>query len=595
MKLCPTCGDTYPESLTACPKDGTDLVLVRDNAAAREAAMIGKTIDRRYVIQERLGAGGMGTVYIAQQTAVGRRVAIKVLPAAIADDLGAVKRFMQEARAASTLSHPNGITVHDFGQTEEGLLYLVMEYVEGATLARVLKDVRALPPERAVRVASQILSAVEDAHDRGIVHRDLKPDNVIIATRPGNPDFVKVLDFGLAKVAEDGSGENLTKTGQVFGTPAYMSPEQARGERCDLRTDLYAIGVMLYEMLAGARPFDGDSPVSILVKHINEAPAPFAQRPAAVGVGPALESVVMRALAKRREDRFASAREMRTALEDAHASGRISVPPGSSPSAPLVAGTEETLAPDAVSADSIRSVRSLAPAVALPGATNAPSLSPARLPDASWPAPASGPSGPARSGPARTGLVVGGVLLVGGALAAVFWRSLSAPDQPPPTVAAAVSPAPPASLPPTAAPSAPRSVAISIEATPASARASVVVIAEGRAEPPRLLPALPASVDVPVGARLRVTLTAAGHEPLERELVVEGPLALSLGLIPLPPPTPAVPATSVAAAPRPAAPPTPSAPATAAPRPSPPTQAPRPPPSAAPPTAAAVGGLDDLK
>ncbi|MCK6576180.1 protein kinase, partial [Myxococcota bacterium] len=558
MKLCPTCGDTHPESLTACPKDGTDLVLVRDNAAAREAAMIGKTIDRRYVIQERLGAGGMGTVYIAQQTAVGRRVAIKVLPAAIADDLGAVKRFMQEARAASTLSHPNGITVHDFGQTEEGLLYLVMEYVEGVTLARLLKDRGALPPERAVRVAAQILSAVEDAHDRGIVHRDLKPDNVIIATRPGNPDFAKVLDFGLAKVAEDASGENLTKTGQVFGTPAYMSPEQARGVRCDLRTDLYAIGVMLYEMLAGARPFDGESPVSILVKHINEAPAPFSRRPAAAGVGPALESVVMRALAKRREDRFPSAREMRAALEDANTSGRISVPPGSSPSAPLVAGTEETLAPEAVSAASIRSLRSLSPGGASPGAASSANLPPARGPEGAWPAPT-----PGGSGPGRTGLIGAGVLLLGGGLAAVLWSNR---DEPPPIVAAAVSPVPPASLPPTAAPSAPRSVTLTLEATPATARASVVVIADGRAEPPRTLAPLPAAIEVPVGARLRVTVTAAGHEPLERELVVEGPLALSLGLIPLATPTPAVPATSVAAAttvPRAATPPSPPAPATA--------------------------------
>jgi serine/threonine-protein kinase len=247
---------------------------VKDAAADRDAALIGRTLDKRYVIDARLGAGGMGTVYVATQTAVGRKVAIKLLPDSIASDMGAVKRFMQEAKAASTLSHPNVVTIHDFGQTDEGHLFLVMELVEGQTLARVLKNEGALDPERAVRIAVQILNAVEDAHNRGIVHRDLKPENVIISPRSGNPDFAKVLDFGLAKIADDASqgGDGLTKTGQVFGTPAYMSPEQARGERCDLRTDLYAVGVMLYEMLSGRRPFDGESPISILVKHMHEPP-----------------------------------------------------------------------------------------------------------------------------------------------------------------------------------------------------------------------------------------------------------------------------------------------------------------------------------
>jgi hypothetical protein len=587
MKLCPTCGDTLSETLTACPKDGTALVLVRDNAAAREAAMIGKTIDRRYVIQERLGAGGMGTVYIAQQTAVGRRVAVKVLPAAIADDLGAVKRFMQEARAASTLSHPNGITVHDFGQTDEGLLYLVMEFVEGVTLARLLKDTGALPVERAIRIAVQVLSAVEDAHDRGIVHRDLKPDNVIVSSRPGNPDFAKVLDFGLAKVAEDPSGEHLTKTGQVFGTPAYMSPEQACGERCDLRTDLYAIGVMLYEMLAGSRPFDGESPVSILVKHVNETPRSFSARPGCPRVAASVEAVVMRALAKRREDRFASAREMRTALEAAVAPGRGSQPPSGAPvSAPVLPGTEETLAPETVDAASVRSLRSMPPPVAPPAALDA--ARPTASPEAS--SPGLRPATPHRP---WVPFVAGLALLGAGAVVAVLALGGEAP---PPPVVASVVPVPPASLPPPAAPSAPRSAAVKIEATPATARATVVLIADGRAEPPRGLASLPATLDVPVGARLRVTLTAPGHDPLDREVQVEGPLALSLGLVPSPGSAAPAPASAARAlAPSPPV-PTPPAPASVAPRPAvPKSLAPASVQPAAPPTAAAAGGLDDLK
>ncbi len=238
MKICPTCDKEFEGELRTCPEDGATLLLVHDPGQAQADELAGKVIDGRYRIEKKLGAGGMGAVFTGVQTAVGRKVAIKVLAKDVATNVQAVKRFMQEAKAASALSHPNTITIHDFGQTEEGLLYLVMELVPGETLSAVIRREGAMRPSRAVRIASQVLNALEEAHSRGIIHRDLKPENVIVSPRTGNPDFLKVLDFGLAKLTEGGDDNGLTQTGQVFGTPAYMSPEQARGETCDGRADL---------------------------------------------------------------------------------------------------------------------------------------------------------------------------------------------------------------------------------------------------------------------------------------------------------------------------------------------------------------------
>ena len=315
MKICPMCDREFDDSAQACEADGTTLLIVRDRAAEQADAMRGRLIEGRYRVIEKLGAGGMGAVFVAEQTAVGRKVAIKVLGHEVASDKNAVRRFMQEARAASALSHPNTITIHDFGQTPEGELYLVMELVPGQTLSAVLRNSGALPPARAAHMAHQILNALQEAHGAGIIHRDLKPENVIVSPRSGNPDFLKVLDFGLAKLTEGADSANgLTQTGQVFGTPGYMAPEQAKGERCDGRADLYAVGVMLYEMLSGRRPFEGDSPLSVLVKHIQEPPPPFETLVPPVFVPPALCEVVFRTLSKDREARYPTAADMNEAL-----------------------------------------------------------------------------------------------------------------------------------------------------------------------------------------------------------------------------------------------------------------------------------------
>jgi serine/threonine protein kinase len=614
MKLCPTCGAQYDDATERCANDETALIRVKTTAAEREQAMIGRTLDRRYVIESKLGQGGMGTVYIAQQVAVGRRVAIKLLPPAIADDLAAVKRFMQEAKAASTLSHPNAITIHDFGQLEDGLLFLVMELVEGQTLASALKAARTLPVERAVRICAQILSALEDAHARGIVHRDLKPDNVIVSPRPGNPDFVKVLDFGLAKVADDGSHENLTQTGQVFGTPAYMSPEQALGERCDLRTDLYAVGVMLYEMVGGRRPFEGESPVSILVKHISSAPPPLAGPNPGVALPAALVEATQKALAKPREERFQSAAEMRAVLEAAIASpvGVSTAPPpraglgdaetlapdSVAPAAVRRAtnlGIAETLAPDSLPPSAVRSAASLAPVAPL-AAPSVPSGFLGQVSAASLPPPVAAsmpsapPSRPERS-PARLAAVVAVLGLAGGG---AYFALQGAPPEPAVTTAAA-QPAPVQA--PSAAPSAaeaPRSARLQVEATPAAAQAEVRVVVGGRAEPVRLLGTLPGAVEVPLGAQVTLAFSAPGHQSVERALVVDGPVSVSVALPSAPPPTAPQPAQPTAAPSVAASPPRPSPPATQAPTPPAPRPAPTPKP-AAPVTTAPAAGLDDLK
>ncbi len=306
MRVCPTCGRSFEGDAKVCGHDGARLV---DPIAAAEAAATlapGTTLDDRYVLQERLGAGGMGDVFVARQTSVGREVAIKVLGRSLANDVTQARRFLREVRASSALQHPHIVTIHDFGQTDEGLLYLVMERVRGTTLAAVLDRDAPLTVERAAKLSDQILDALDAAHEAGIVHRDLKPDNVLV----GDDDHVTLLDFGIAAVAGR-EGTALTIAGQVCGTPDYMSPERARGEAGDHRVDLYALGVMLYEMLRGERPFTGNTALAVMTKHVNE-PAP------ALEVGSqALRALVARALAKRADERFADATEMRQALHGA--------------------------------------------------------------------------------------------------------------------------------------------------------------------------------------------------------------------------------------------------------------------------------------
>ena len=266
----------------------------------------------RYRILRLLGAGGMGAVYLARQVAMDRMVALKLIaPQAEAHGQEVVQRFHQEMRASAKIEHPNTIRVYDFGETD-GRLFLAMEYLEGRTLRQVLGADAPLQTARVVRIAIQIAKALGAAHEEGIVHRDLKPENVILLDRYGDRDFVKVLDFGIAR-SLDATEERMTATGAVIGTPAYMAPEQAAGLAVDGRTDLYALGVMLYELVTGAPPFRKPTAVALLVAHTTECPPPVQER--APALPPSLAALIMRLLAKDPAERPASAAELLGLLE----------------------------------------------------------------------------------------------------------------------------------------------------------------------------------------------------------------------------------------------------------------------------------------
>jgi serine/threonine protein kinase len=275
-------------------------------------SIVGQTIVGKYRIGAKLGTGGMGSVYRATRLLIGDEVAIKILNPGNSDP-NAVDRFQQEARAAARLKHPNAVVIHDFGTTEDGLQYLVMELVEGQTLRQVIKTQGPLAPTTAAEIIKQVCSALEEAHQHQIVHRDLKPDNIIVNTAKGGPR-AKVLDFGIAKLRDLAVG-HLTQTGSVMGTPHYMSPEQCLGEEIDHRSDIYSLGIVLYEMLTGIVPFNSPISTAVVVQHVNQKPPSL--RTINVNISEELERVVFHALEKKREARPQTVTALATELESA--------------------------------------------------------------------------------------------------------------------------------------------------------------------------------------------------------------------------------------------------------------------------------------
>jgi serine/threonine-protein kinase len=264
-----------------------------------------RIFNARYELHRRIARGGMADVFLARDSLLDRPVAVKVLFPEFATDPTFVQRFRREAQAAANLSHPNIVSVYDWGE-EGGTYFIVMEYVEGRSLAQTIKDEGRLHPDRAADITADVAAALGFAHRNGVVHRDVKPGNVIIS--PSGQ--VKVADFGIARAIS--AQENLTQAGTVMGTATYFSPEQARGESVDPRSDVYSLGVVLYEMLSGHPPFTGDSPVAVAYKHVQETPPPLRSRNP--DVPPALEAVVQRAMAKDTADRYASAEDLRADL-----------------------------------------------------------------------------------------------------------------------------------------------------------------------------------------------------------------------------------------------------------------------------------------
>ncbi|MBI4508333.1 MAG: protein kinase [Deltaproteobacteria bacterium] len=277
--------------------------------------MLGVLLADRYRIERRIGEGGMGVVYAARHVVLDKVVALKVLLDEYSRRGELVERFLHEAKAAARIRHEHVVDIYDFGQTPSGNVFFAMELLEGRSLADAIDKGEVTWP-RIKDIVLQVCSALQAAHDAGVIHRDLKPANIFLVKRLGRSDYVKILDFGIAKLTEIEESRRLTRTGMVFGTPEYMSPEQARGEKADIRVDVYACGCILFEMITGRPPYAGESFMAVLSKHLfDPVPALFAAESCRPGVPRAVENVVFRAMAKNRDERFPSMNELGAALD----------------------------------------------------------------------------------------------------------------------------------------------------------------------------------------------------------------------------------------------------------------------------------------
>jgi serine/threonine-protein kinase len=290
----------------AAPQSAPELHL-----GAEADPLVGRVLNGRYTIVSALGHGGMGRVYKALQAPLDRVVALKVLGAGHDRDPNFYKRFFLEASVTARLTHPNTITLYDYGRTEDGVLFIAMEYLNGRTLSQAMQADGPLAQERVIHIAQQICRSLREAHSIGIIHRDLKPANVMLLTQHDDHDFVKVLDFGLVKFfSGEGTEGDITNAGTFMGSPHYIAPEQARNQSPDQRCDIYSLGVLLYHMLTGRAPFTGAAPVDIILKHLHEAPVPLAEARPDLRIAPELQQVVLRCMAKGRDERFQSMDEL---------------------------------------------------------------------------------------------------------------------------------------------------------------------------------------------------------------------------------------------------------------------------------------------
>ena len=288
---------------------------VGDAQPPADDPLIGRVLSDRYRIVRKLGEGGMGAVYQAEHALIEKRIALKVLFPELTRRADLVARFLQEAKAASRIGHENVIDISDFGQSPEGFVYIAMEYLDGQDLGHLLKTSGPQPWTRARPILMQIAKALRAAHEHGIIHRDMKPENVFLIQREGRPDFVKVLDFGIAKsVNQESDAPRLTQAGMIFGTPEYMSPEQAQGQTPDHRVDVYALGCLMYHLITGDVPFRAENFMGILTKHLLEPVVPPRQRNPKMAIPADVEAVCMRALQKDRDKRWQDMDQLYRAL-----------------------------------------------------------------------------------------------------------------------------------------------------------------------------------------------------------------------------------------------------------------------------------------
>lgn len=431
--------------------------------------LIGRVIHDRFRIIAPIARGGMGAVYKAEQAPLGRLVALKVLSPKhdVDKDPEFRKRFFLEAATVAKLTHPNTVTVFDYGQGDGGLYFIAMELLEGVTLKHALRESGPFPPERAIHVTKQICRSLREAHRLGIVHRDMKPGNVMLLEQGDEKDFVKLLDFGLVKDTEAADEEDLTQAGVFMGSPKYMSPEQIQGERVDGRSDIYSVGVIFFELLTGRPPFEREKQVQILMDHLN---APIPAMSSIEGHPPVpgdLEAIVRKCLAKKREERFADMDALLLALKalegDVAPSGELGISGEHGPSPSMGPGTP------------VSGIHSLGmPSITPPGHSDV-SLSGAVV------AAASAPAGPSRS--SMLPLALGAVALaaIGGGLALWAFGGAGEPAQATNTAVAqtpaaatpAPDPQPQQELTPLPAPPPARTLLVNVSSTPPGATVRV--------------------------------------------------------------------------------------------------------------------------
>ncbi|MGE5187349.1 MAG: serine/threonine-protein kinase [Acidobacteriota bacterium] len=459
--------------------------------------LLGTTLAGRYAIQQKLGEGGMGAVYLATHTILEKQVALKVLHGEFARKPDLVERFMQEAKAASRIRHENVIDISDFGSTPEGHVFFAMELLKGHDLhdeiARARVAGQLLPWSRTKKIFLQICGALSAAHGKGIVHRDLKPENVYLVEFLGDPDFVKLLDFGIAKLTESATeegGRKLTKTGMLFGTPEYMSPEQARGERVDQRVDIYAMGCILFQLVSGRVPFEADNFMGVLSMHLTEPPPVIAPETFdRIGAPRALGDVIDRALVKDRNARYQTIDELANAVREVSGDPpaadrsqpmRVAAPASTTrarpPTGPVTAGSPDV---DAVGAAATAvSVQRTRPPT---GRQKTQWTGNLKVPEIEVPLPAA----PARS---KLPLVLGAIVVLGGGVVAAYVATRggggggangSAGSATLAAGSAAIAPAPPTPAPPKpAAPELPELARLSLDSTPPGA--TVTDLASGK-------------------------------------------------------------------------------------------------------------------
>ena len=293
-------------------------VISRSGSRDDDDPLVGSTLLDRVRIERPIARGGMGKVYYGEQVRMKRPCAIKILDPRLAGDADAsefARRFLLEASTAAKLTHPNVVTIFDYGETQDGSCFIAMEYLEGRSLSDELKRHGRLAPERAIHIAKQVCRALREAHALGVVHRDMKPGNVFLVKQDDDDDFAKVLDFGLVKETSPSEGQDHTQIGQIMGSPRYMAPEQVQGKYVDGRTDIYSLGAMLYAMLTGKPPFDKATELATMMAHVSDPPPPIASVAPDLVLPQGLEAIVMKCLAKKPDDRFASMEELIAALK----------------------------------------------------------------------------------------------------------------------------------------------------------------------------------------------------------------------------------------------------------------------------------------